>query len=358
MKQAVALATRGLGKAEPNPMVGAVLVANDGCVIGEGYHQQFGGPHAEVDAIRSADGKDLSDVTLYVTLEPCCHHGKTPPCTQAILDAGIQQVVIGTVDPAPHAAGKGIEQLRAAGVSVEVGVFEGECKQLIAPFAKLITTGKPFVHAKWAMSLDGKIATRTGHSKWISNEGSRRVVHELRGHMDAVLVGANTARLDNPLLTTRPESLTRRTAARVVVDGRCSLSLDSQLVQTAGEFPLLVATTKSADSDAVSALQDRGAEVVMAGEGGRVDLELLLNQLGSREMTNILVEGGAELLGSFHDGGLIDEVHTFVSTKVIGGEAAKPAILGQGLENVPSKSPMYGLQVREIDGDIYINGRL
>src|SRR3954451_1208374 len=249
MPRALELAERGRGHVEPNPLVGAVIV-RDGRVVGEGWHQRYGEAHAEVHALAAA-GAAARGATLYVTLEPCCHHGKTPPCTDAVLRAGVGRVVASMLDPNPLVAGKGAERLRAAGVAVEIGVGEAEARRLNAPYLKLLRTGRPYVHLKWAMTLDGKICTRTGDSKWISNEASRRRVHELRGRVDAILVGVGTALADDPQLTARPRG--PRTATRIVLDSRGRLPPTSLLAATARIVPTLVATTAAAPEDPVQA---------------------------------------------------------------------------------------------------------
>jgi diaminohydroxyphosphoribosylaminopyrimidine deaminase/5-amino-6-(5-phosphoribosylamino)uracil reductase len=357
MRHALAIAARGIGRVEPNPPVGAVLVDENLRLLGAGYHEGFGGPHAEVNAIRHARDS-ARGATLFVTLEPCAHHGKTPPCSQAVIQAGISRVVIAMRDPSPHADGKGIAELEAAGIPVEVGLLEEESRALTAPFVKRVTTGRPWVHLKWAMTLDGKIASRTGHSQWISNEASRRVVHELRGRMDAVIVGANTARMDDPRLTARPAGL--RTPARVVIDSRATLSPDSQLVRTIDHAPLLVACTELAPDENVERLQSAGAEVLtlsISHEGG-TDLDALLREFGKREMTNILVEGGGALAGALFDAGLVDELHVFIATKLVGGNDAISPLGGVGLETIPELSQLQHPTIDILDGDIYVHGRL
>ena len=238
MRRALELAERGRGYVEPNPLVGAVIVRDDQ-VVAEGWHQRFGEAHAEIDALAMAADK-ARGATLYVTLEPCCHHGKTPPCTDALIRAGIKHVVAAMLDPFAQVAGKGVELLRAAGITVETGLCEQEARSLNAPYLKLLATGKPYVHAKWAMSLDGKIATRSGDSRWISNEASRKRVHELRGRMDAIIVGIGTVLADDPLLTARPPG--PRTACRVILDSCGRLPLSSKLAQSARLVPTLVVT--------------------------------------------------------------------------------------------------------------------
>jgi diaminohydroxyphosphoribosylaminopyrimidine deaminase / 5-amino-6-(5-phosphoribosylamino)uracil reductase len=361
MRRALELAQRGAGFVEPNPMVGAVIVDDSLNVIAEGYHQQFGGPHAEVHALDKA-GARAAGATLFVTLEPCCHRGKTPPCADAVISAGIRKVVIGTADPAPHVAGGGIARLEAAGIAVEVGLLGDEARRLIAPFAKLITTGRPFVHAKWAMSLDGKIAARTGMSQWISGSRSREVVHQLRGRMDAIVVGSATASIDDPLLTARPAG--PRTATRIVVDSQARLPVESQLVRTLSSAPVLVAATESAPQCNVDRLADAGVEVLVlpavrgfeATNRPRVDLAAVLDELGRRRMMNVLVEGGGELLGSLFDHDLIDAVHVFIAPKLIGGADAPTPLAGLGLSHVPEFAQVRSTRVECWDGDVYIYG--
>src|SRR5262249_5239908 len=298
MRRALELAERGWGRAEPNPLVGAVLV-RDGQLVGEGWHKRYGEAHAEVNALAEA-GEKARGATLYLTLEPCCHHGKTPPCTDAILRAGIARVVAAMPDPFPQVAGKGAELLRAASVSVEFGLNEDEARRLNAPYLQLMRTGGPYVHVKWAMTLDGKIATRTGDSQWISNEASRRLVHALRGRMNAVIVGIGTALADDPQLTARPPG--PRTATRVILDSRARLPLTGRLARTARETPVLVATGPEADSRRVEELRGAGCEVFsLPAEEGLPSVPALLDALGARRMTNVLVEGGSAVLGSFLD---------------------------------------------------------
>ncbi len=362
MHRALELATRGEGRVEPNPCVGAVIVDENLRLIGEGYHPFFGGPHAEVMALENA-GVAARGATLFVTLEPCSHHGKTPPCSDAVIAAGIRRVVISVADPAKHDKGSGaatgIEQLRAAGIEVSVGMCGPEGSELLAPFTTFMMQRRPFVHAKWAMTLDGKLATRTGHSQWISNEQSRAKVHALRSRMDAILVGIGTALADDPMLTARPSG--SRTPLRVVLDPNARLPLDSQLVKTSSEIPLLVFVSEQADKIRVESLKETATEViaVSAQEGGR-GLELLpvLTELARRDVTNLLVEGGSHILGAFHDADFIDEVHCFVAPKIVGGEQAKTPIAGQGAENIPQHPSLIHATWQSLDGDLYLRGRV
>jgi diaminohydroxyphosphoribosylaminopyrimidine deaminase/5-amino-6-(5-phosphoribosylamino)uracil reductase len=356
MQRAVALAEQGRGQVEPNPLVGA-LVVRDGQLVGEGWHQQFGAPHAEVNALAAA-GDAARGATLYVTLEPCCHQGKTPPCTDAIIKAGIARVVAALQDPFPAVAGQGAARLRAAGIAMEYsgGGSMDSARRLNAPYLKLLTAGRPYVHAKWAMSVDGKIATRTGDSQWISNETSRSRVHVLRGCMDGILVGIGTALADNPLLTARPPG--PRTATRVVLDAHARLPLESQLVRTAREVPTLIATTAAAQPAALAALRERGCEVltVPATDQGRPALLPLLAELGRRRWTNLLVEGGAAVLGSFFDARCIDEAHVHLAPMLFGGSQAQSPIGGTGVATVAEALRFESWKLEPVKGDIYLRG--
>ena len=366
MRHAIELASRGLGRVEPNPAVGAVLVDEHLNLLADGYHERFGGPHAEVNAFldfvdRFEDSgvrqELLANATLYVTLEPCCHHGKTPPCSEAVINAGVRRVSVGIRDPSPHVAGGGIQQLENAGVDVSIGLAEKLIRELNAPFLKQLKTGLPWVHAKWAMTLDGKIATRTGASKWISCEASRQRVHLLRGRMDAIMVGAGTVRADDPLLTVRVPG--PRTPVRVVVDSEATLSLDSQLVRTVNEAPVLLAVSERAPAERVDRLRAAGVEVIVVGSAdGRVDLTVLMQELGRRSMTNVLIEGGGELFGAAFDLELVDEAHIFVAPKFAGGASAVTPVGGVGVEVIPEACQLNGQTVEQVGDDIYIRGRL
>lgn len=355
MRRALELAALGRGRVEPNPLVGCVI-ARGAEIIGEGWHRCFGGPHAEIDALSIA-GDRAAGATVYVTLEPCCHFGKTPPCTTALIAAGVGRVVPAMSDPFPAVAGRGARELAAAGIEVEVGVLEKEARWLNAPYLKLVETGQPWVIAKWAMTLDGKIATHTGDSRWISSEASRTIVHELRGRVDAIIVGSGTALGDDPMLTARPPG--PRTAARIVVDSQASLSSDSQLVRTAHEAPVIVAAAASATSENRERLTSDGCEVLsLAGATHADRLQELLGEMGRRRMTNVLVEGGGKLLGSLADGNLIDEVHVFVAPRMIGGQAALSSIGGRGVALVCDALTIERTEWRDSGGDLYFTGRV
>jgi diaminohydroxyphosphoribosylaminopyrimidine deaminase/5-amino-6-(5-phosphoribosylamino)uracil reductase len=352
MKHALDLAERGRGLVEPNPLVGAVLV-RDGQNVGEGWHQKYGQAHAEINAIGAA-GEAARGATLYVTLEPCCHHGKTPPCVDALVHAGICRVVVAMADPYPSVAGNGIAVLRRAGIEVEVGPGELEAQRLNAPYLKLLWTGRPYVHAKWAMTLDGKIATAAGNSKWITNRASRERVHELRGRMDAIVTGIGTVLADDPLLTARPPG--PRVAARVVLDSRGRLPRDCQLANTARLAPVIVVTADEMPAGAVE-LQQMGCDILaVPSVDGRLSLTGLLDELGRRRMTNLLVEGGAEVLGSFLDAGEIDEVHVYIAPSLVGGATAKTPIAGQGVQRLAEALVLKAWRVEELEGNLLIHG--
>ena len=328
MAAALALAARGRGAVEPNPMVGAVIV-RDGRAIAEGSHRRFGGPHAEVEALGAAAqaGADVRGATMYVTLEPCCHHGKTPPCTEAIVAAGIGRVVVAMADPDPHVAGSGLAALRAARVTVGCGVMEAEACELLAAYVKLRTTGRPWVICKWAQTADGYLALPRGCGRWISGEASRRRVHEIRGVCSGVLVGVGTVLADDPLLTSRGPGGAGRLPARIVLDSHLRTPVESKLVRTAAESYVVVVTTAealAAHPERAEALHARGAMTLpVAASASGVDLPGLLDELGRRQWTYLLVEGGAKVLASFIDGKLADELIVFVCPQRIGKAGAE-----------------------------------
>lgn len=349
MRHALALAVRGRGAVEPNPMVGAVVLDAAGRPAGEGWHQRYGGPHAEVFALTAA-GEAARGGTLYATLEPCCHHGKTPPCTEAVLRAGVRRVVGATADPFPQVAGGGLKQLQDAGLEVTVGVCESEARRLNAPYLKLLHAGRPWVIAKWAMSLDGKIATRTGDSKWISGEESRRRVHELRGRVDAVIVGAKTVFADDPLLTARPPGL--RTPTRVVLTASGELPERCRLRATAREVPVMLFTGNEAKLAGWAA--DGAEVVVLPPSDAGLSIDAVLADLGRRRMTNVLVEGGAGVLGAFFDANAVDEAWVFVAPKVIGGVTALAPVGGFGRTRLTDALPGAAPTIERVGGDVLI----
>jgi diaminohydroxyphosphoribosylaminopyrimidine deaminase/5-amino-6-(5-phosphoribosylamino)uracil reductase len=351
MKRALELAEHGRGLVEPNPLVGAVVVRNDQCV-GEGWHERFGAVHAEIHALARA-GQAARGATLYITLEPCCHHGKTPPCTDAILQAGVRRVVAAMLDPFPQVAGRGAGQLRQAGISVDLDVCRAEARRLNAPYLTLVGRGRPHVHAKWAMTLDGKICTRSGDSQWISGAASRRYVHELRGRMDAIVIGIGTALADDPRLTARPPG--PRAPCRIVLDSRARLPMTSKLAATARETPTLVAVGAQAHPDQVQSLREQGCEVLLLSENEQVRVTDLLNELGRRRWTNVLVEGGSAVLGSFFDAGVVDEVHAFIAPKIVGG-AGKSPVGGRGIEQIARAVSLHDCDVQQFEGDVLVHG--
>jgi diaminohydroxyphosphoribosylaminopyrimidine deaminase/5-amino-6-(5-phosphoribosylamino)uracil reductase len=321
MLRALELARKGRGAVEPNPMVGAVIV-RDGRVLGEGFHQRFGRPHAEIEALDAARkaGHDPAGATLYVTLEPCCHHGKTPPCTDALIAARLGRVVAGMTDPDENVAGKGFQRLRQAGVEVQEGVCEDQARKLLAAYVKLRTQRRPWVILKWAQTHEGYLALPNGAGRWISCPASRERVHELRGLCDGVLVGIGTALADDPLLTNRGGR--GRAPARVVLDSQLRLPPASQLVQTARRTPLIVATladTLRRAPEAVENLRRAGAEILALSEAaGHVSLPALLDEFGRRSWTYLLVEGGREVLQAFLSTGLADELQVFIGPQRMG----------------------------------------
>lgn len=328
MRIALQLAVRGQGHVEPNPMVGCLLVHDDQ-VIGQGYHASFGGPHAEIAALKSLPHlEDARGATAYVTLEPCCHQGKTPPCTKALLEAGIRRVVAATEDPNPSVAGGGLRQLRDAGIETTIGVLQQQADRIMAPYLKWTRQRLPYVIAKWAMTIDGKIATASGQSQWITCEQSRRQVHLLRGRVDAIVVGMGTVRADDPLLTARPAG--PRVAKRVVFCRASLPQLDSRLIQSAGEAPIVLVTSPALTESNLQPFRDHGVEIIASADAETMVTDAL-RQLAADNVTNVLIEGGGKLLASFAQSGQIDECHVYLGPKVFGGDTAPGPIGGQGV---------------------------
>lgn len=354
MRLALEAAARGRGTVEPNPMVGAVVI-KEGKLVATGWHARFGGPHAEVEAL-SAAGEQARGATLYVTLEPCCHHGKTPPCTEAILRAGVSRVVAAHRDPFPRVDGGGLARLRDAGLAVTVGPEAEAAVALNAPFLKRVFTGRPYVLAKWAMTLDGKTAVSSGDSRWISSEASRALVHATRGRMEAIVVGSGTAMADDPQLTARPPG--PRTPARIVLDSEARLPSTSVLARTARETPTLVAVTDRAPGDRRARLEAMGVEVIAFEGASRVPIGPLLDELGRRGMTNILVEGGGFVLGAFLDAGEIDEVDVFIAPIVEGGDHARTAARGAVRSLMSEAARLDHVVHSTIDGDLRVQAQV
>jgi len=356
MKKALELAARARGRTSPNPMVGAVIV-KDGCIVGEGYHERAGLPHAEVVALEQA-GELAKGATLYVTLEPCCHWGRTPPCTRAIIRSGIKKVIVATLDPNPLVSGKGVDELRRNGIEVEIGLMEEEARKLNEFFFKHITTGLPFVILKIAMSLDGKIATATGESRWITSPQSRRMVHGLRDQVDAVMVGIGTVLKDDPQLTTRLPEGEGKDPIRVILDSYARTPPTARVINPRSSAPTIIATTTKADGGKIKALREAGAEVVILNEDeeGRVDLKSLMEYLGGRSIQSLLVEGGSEVAGSMLMKGFVDKVMFFIAPKIIGGADAPTPIGGMGVRRLSEAITLKEVEVKRIGPDILIQG--
>jgi len=361
MRRAIALAWRACGRVAPNPAVGAVIV-RDGVVVGEGCTKPPGGPHAEIVALREA-GERARGATLYVTLEPCTHYGRTPPCVEAILRAGIARVVIGVRDPYPEVDGRGIAALRAAGLAVEVGVEAEAAAEVIAGYLKRLRTGLPEVTLKYAMTLDGRLATRTGHSRWITGPEARRYVHQLRDRHDAILVGVETVLQDDPELTTRLDPADAgddgpHHPLRVVLDSRARTPLSARLLARTIPGQTLIVTTELAPPERLAALREAGAEVVVVpSRCGTVDLASSLQALAERGVNSVLVEGGGRVLGAFFDAGFVDRVVAFVAPLLVGGRQAPVPLAGHGVETMDEALRLHDLRIYQLGTDVVIEGR-
>ena len=346
MQRALALAVRGRGTTRPNPMVGCVLVRGEE-VIAEGWHKRAGGDHAEVAALRKV-GQVAAGATAYVTLEPCNHHGRTGPCTEALIAAGVTRVVFAMSDPNPHVTGRGRARLFEAGIEVEAGVLEAEAHELNRAWDRWIRTGRPWVTLKGAVSLDGRIATSSGDSKWITGEPARKEAHRLRASHDAILVGAGTVLADDPSLTVR--GVRGSDPRRVILDGRLRISPSAKAVPGA-----LILTTESTGHEPFAA---RGAEVVtLPGEGGRIAMDAVLTAIGAHKLTSVLVEGGGEVHGALLRDGLVDEVHVFVAPLLIGGDGV-PLLAGAGAATMAAARRLESHTVRRLGADVLVSGRL
>ena len=358
MRRALDLARRAKGRTSPNPLVGAVIV-KDGKVIGEGYHQKAGTPHAEVDALNAA-GEDAKGATLYTNLEPCCHWGRTPPCTEALIRAGIEQIYVAEIDPNPNVAGKGVQQLQNAGINVHVGACKQEASDLNEVHRKYIQTGKPFVILKTAMSLDGKIATASGESQWITSKASRQRGHEVRDAVDAILVGRGTVARDNPALTTRLQNREGQDATRIVLDSHGRTPPEARIFNTDSEAGVIVAVTPEAPSDNVDALKKAGAEVLtLPAVHSKICFKSLLDILGKREITSILIEGGSEINASALAAGIVDKVMCFIAPKLIGGQNAPGPIGGVGICSLSEAENLRRVSITSIPGhNLLIEGYL
>lgn len=357
MRRALLIARRGQGLVEPNPMVGCVIVKR-GRVIAEGYHRVFGGPHAEVNALKQA-GKAARGTMVYVTLEPCCHHGKTPPCTEALIAAGVRRVVAAMKDPNPLVSGKGLRKLKAAGIYTGVGLLSDDAAQLAAPFVTYHVHRRPYFILKWAQSLDGKIATRSGDSQWITSLASRREAHRLRARVDAIIVGIETVLADDPDLTAR-HARPLRTATRIVLDSRLRTPVTARIVRTARATPTLIVTSPAGAKKRLQRrrLEDAGCEIVtIRTVRGGIDLDALARALHQRRMTNVMIEGGGRVLGSFFDAALADEAMVFVSPRIIGGKSAPGPLGGEGPEMMRNLASSEVVSVRRTGPDLCYNVR-
>lgn len=362
LARSIELAEQGRGRVSPNPLVGAVIAGADGEVLSEGWHSAFGAPHAEAEALAAAGGRDLAAATLYVSLEPCCHEGKTPPCTEAILAAGIRRVVVASDDPTEKAAGRGLGILRDEGVRVEMvdGDLAHRARLLNQPFRKHARRGRPWVLFKSAMTLDGKVATAAGDSRWISGEESRRRVHGWRAELDAVAVGIGTALADDPQLTARDVPTHRQhQPRRVVFDSTARLPLTSKLVAEASEVPVTVVVSRAAHRTAMEALAATGVEVLVAtGGNDPAHVCSALDQLAAQGVTSVLLEGGPRLAGAFLDAGEVDEIRLFLAPLLIGGKQGRDPLEGMGVETIAAAPRALSLGCESVGEDLLITARL
>jgi diaminohydroxyphosphoribosylaminopyrimidine deaminase/5-amino-6-(5-phosphoribosylamino)uracil reductase len=354
MRRALELAARGAGQVSPSPLVGCVIAREGGEVVGEGFYLYEGVKHAETLALEQA-GARARGATAYVSLEPHAHQGRTPPCTIALIRAGVRRVVAPIEDANPLVSGRGFTHLSEAGLQVEVGLLATEAARLNEKYIHAMRHARPFVHLKLACSLDGRIATRTGDARWITNEQSRARVHRLRHEYDAILVGAGTAAADDPLLTDRSGLARHRPLARILLDDELRLSPDSRLARTAQETPLVVFTSDAADERAASSLQSLGAEIVRAPRGAR-DLSAALEELQRRSLQSVLVEGGARVAGMFLDAGLVDKVSFFVAPLIIGGSDARAAVTGAGAARIADATRLRDVEITQHGSDVEITG--
>lgn len=354
MKAALELAARAKGRTSPNPMVGAVVV-KEGKIIGRGYHLKAGTPHAEILALNEA-GEAAGGATLYVTLEPCCHYGRTGPCTDAIINAGVARVVAAMSDPNPLVSGEGIRRLESAGIEVTAGVMEEEALDLNEVFIKYITTRRPYVIAKAAVSIDGKIATRSGKSKWITGKKAREYGRRLRDWYDAIMVGIGTVMADDPSLTTRLPG--GRDPVRIILDSRARIPLNARVLTQQSEVSTIIAATTGAPPERVEALRSKGAEVLVVNEGQAVDLNELMMVLGGRGITSVLIEGGAMVQGSAFSARIVDKVAWFIAPKIIGGRDAPGPVGGQGADDPSEAAGLERVKVTRLGPDLLVEGYL
>lgn len=357
MEHALALASKARGHTSPNPMVGAVIV-RDGEIVGEGHHQKAGDAHAEIHALNQAKGL-AEGATMYVTLEPCCHWGRTSPCTEALIRGKLANVFVAMQDPNPQVAGNGIRQLEEAGIHVQVGICEAESRQLNEVFIKYITTQLPFVILKSAISLDGKIATASGESQWITSEASREKGHEIRAQVDAILVGVGTVLQDNPSLTARLPGRKDEDPIRIVVDSQGRTPLGARIFNPESNAGTLIATTGNASSEKIEALKSVGAHVlIIEAKNGRICLSALMRELGHREITSVLIEGGGEINAAALETGIVDKLMFFIAPKLIGGKDAPGPIGGTGIDYLAEAFELHNVKTTQIGTDLLIEGYL
>ena len=357
MQRALDLAARAQGRTSPNPMVGAVVV-KDNQVVGEGYHMKSGTPHAEVHALQAA-GDAARGATLYVNLEPCSHYGRTPPCANAIVQAGVKRVIVAGLDSNPRVSGRGLKILQDAGIETLTGVLEQEARNLNLAFFKYIQTGIPLVSLKVAMTLDGKIATSTGDSRWISGEASRKYVHQLRNVYDAIMVGIGTVLKDDPMLNTRLEDKDIRDPIRVIIDSKLDLPSSSNIVKTTRQQKTIVFCSQQADSARQEFLEEAGLTVIkMTVNEEKLPLEEVLRVLGEMEIMTLLVEGGGEINGYLIEKNLVDKVYWFIAPKIVGGREAPTPVGGRGITQLKDALPLKSMEIQRFDEDILITGYL
>ena len=355
MRLALEEAKKGIGKVSPNPMVGAIIV-KDEKIIGSGFHEYFGGAHAEINAFKDAK-ESVEGGTMYVTLEPCSHYGKTPPCADKIIEKKIRRVVIGTLDPNPLVSGKGVNKLTDAGIEVSVGVLEKECKKANEIFMKYIKYKKPFVVMKCAMSIDGKICTKYGESKWITGEKAREYVHETRSKLSAIMVGVDTVIKDNPQLTSRIDN--GRNPIRIIVDSTLRIPLKSNVLVDKYKDKTIIATTSSADKEKIDYIENLGIKVLIISEKEkRVDINELMNRLGEMNIDSVLLEGGGTLNFTAFKEKIVDKVQVYIAPKIIGGSLAQTPVEGVGIDKLNEAFSLRELKIEMLDKDIFIEGYL
>jgi diaminohydroxyphosphoribosylaminopyrimidine deaminase/5-amino-6-(5-phosphoribosylamino)uracil reductase len=356
MRAALGYARKGLGKTSPNPAVGAVIV-RQARVVAAGFHRKAGAPHAEVEALNRLEGKARPGDTLYVTLEPCNHYGRTPPCTQAILEKGVRKVVVGMKDLNPRVKGGGCQVLSRQGVEVVTGVLEGECRRLNEWFVTYVTEGRPFVIAKTAMTLDGWTATSTGHSRWVTNERSREWVHRLRNQVDGILVGVGTVTADDPLLNTRLRKGRGRDPVRIIVDTHLRIPVNARVLGHAHASETLIAVSDDVPSRRLKRIERKGVSFLPCPKkNGEIDLRALMDRLGKRSITSVLLEGGATLMGAMIRERLVDKFCIFKAPKILGASDGRPMALGQGPSRMDQSIPLKDIRVRRFGDDILITG--